>query len=420
MADELCLECKLSRDYAMVNVADALSYLLVKVIPNSEMQLGTIPLNISLVIDVSRSMKGRKLEFAIEATRLIISRLQPQDWLSVIMFSDDAQVVIPAVQAYDKTALLTAVEQIRIIAGTRMFHGMEASVRELRKAGLQNKVNRMILLTDGETEGEERCRIIATQERQSEIVICPVGIGKRYNENLLSQIADVTLGHFSHLKAPEQITDIFKKELDMAAASVISDVIMDFSPGEGVRLESLDRVFPNSVRLELNSEEGGRIQRAKIGNLMKEEYTIIGARLRLPSALAGRRMIASIGLRYSIPSLGTTGFMEGHDIFMEFTDNQELCGQVDREVTSYFNQINAQNLIEEAIRQTRIGNIDEATQSLSLAQAITEKLGNLPLTENIKEALDELEDKGVLSPDNVKTIKAGSRQTVKIKPSDIK
>ena len=420
MAGELALECKLSRSYAMMNVADALSYLLIKVIPNPAVQLGSMPLNIGLVIDVSRSMKGRKLESAIEATRLIISSLQGQDWLSVTTFSDDAQVVIPAVQAADKTALLAAVEKIRIIGATRMFHGMEASIREIRKAGLQNKINRMILLTDGETEGEERCRIIATQERQSEIVICPVGIGKRYNENLLSQIADVTLGHFSHLKAPEQITDIFKKELGMAAASVITDVTMDLSLGEGIRLESLDRVFPNSVRLETTSEDNGKTQKTRLGNLMKDDLTIIGARLKLPSTPAGRIKITSIRLQYSIPSLGNTGNVESFDVFMEFTNNQELCGQVDREVISYFNQINAQNLIEEAIKQTRIGNIDEATQSLSLAQSITEKLGNLPLTQEIKEALDDLEAKGIISPDSVKTIKAGSRQTVKVKQSDVK
>jgi len=420
MANELALECKLSRDYAMINVEDALSYLLIKVIPNSSMQLGSMPLNIGLVIDVSNSMKGQKLKFAIEATRLIISSLQAQDWLSVTTFSDDAQVVIPAVQVSDKPALLAAVDKIRVIGATRMFHGMEASVREMRKAGFQNKVNRMILLTDGETEGEDRCRIIATQERQDEIVISAVGIGKRYNENLLSQIADVTLGHFSHLKSPEQITDIFRKELDMAASSVISDVTMDFSLGVGVRLESLDRVFPNSVRLQPTSEDNGRVQKARLGNLMKDDLTIIGARLKLPSAPAGQITIASVRLQYSIPSLGETGSIESHDVFMEFTDNQELCGQVDREVISYFNQINAQNLIEEAIRQTKVGNMDEATKSLSLAQSITEKLGNLPLTQDIKEALDELEAKGVISADSVKTIKAGSRQTVKVKKSDLK
>ena len=420
MAAEMTVECKLARDYAMINVEDTLGYLLIKAVPNSSVQLGSMPLNIGVVIDVSRSMKGRKLEVAIEATKLLVSSLQEQDWLSVITFSDDAQIVIPAVQASDKATLLAAVGKIRVINGTRMFHGMEASIREMRKSGLPNKINRMILLTDGETEGEERCRIIATQERSSDIVISAVGIGKRYNENLLSEVADTTLGRFSHLKSPEQITEIFQKELSMAAASVISDVTMDVLPGEGVRVESLDRVFPNSVRLQPVIEDNGRVFKVDLGNLTKDDPTIIGARLKLPSTPAGRVKIARILLHYDIPGLGITGGMESQDVFIEYTVNQELCGQVDREVVSYFNQINAQNLIEEAIRQTRVGNIDEATQSLSQAQAITEKLGNLPLTQDIREALDELEAKGILSPENVKTIKAGSRQTVQVKKSDVK
>lgn len=420
MAAELTVECKLARDYAMIDVADALCYLLIKVVPNSSVQLGSMPLNIGLVIDVSRSMKGRKLEFAIEATRRLISSLQEQDWLSVTIFSDDAQVIIPAVQVSDKTALLAAIDKIRIISATRMFHGMEASAGEMRKAGLQNKVDRMILLTDGETEGEERCRTMAAQARQGDIVISAVGIGKRYNENLLSDIADATLGHFSHLKSPEQIAEIFRQELDIAAAAVISDVTMGFCPGDGVRLESLDRVFPNSVRLQPVIEDNGKVLKAGLGNLMKDDPTIIGARLKLPSSSAGRVKIACVKLRYSIPGLGKIRGMESRDVFVEYTDDRERCGRVDREVVSYFNQINAQNLIEEAIRQTRIGNIDEATRSLSQAQAITEKLGNFPLTQDIKEALDELEAKGVLSADNVKTIKAGSRYTIQVKKSELK
>jgi Ca-activated chloride channel family protein len=420
MAAELTMECKLARDYAMIDVADALLYLLIKVVPNSSVQLGSIPLNIGLVIDVSNSMKGRKLEYAIEAAKLLISSLHEYDWLSITVFSDDAEVVIPAIRVTDKNILLSAVEKIRVIGATRMFYGMEASAREIRKAGLQDKINRMILLTDGETEGEQRCRIIAAQERQNDIVISTLGIGKRYNENLLSEIADATLGHFSHLKLPEQITEIFHKELEMAAASVISDVSMDFYPGEGVRLESLDRVFPNSVRLQPVSEDNGKVLKAGLGNLMKDDPTIIGARLKLPSAPAGRVKIVCVQLHYSIPGLRITGAVESQDVFVEYTDNQELCGQVDREVVSYFNQINAQNLIEEAIRQTKTGNIDEATQSLSQAQAITEKSGNLPLTQDIKEALDELERKGIISAESVKTIKAGSRHTVQVKKSELK
>jgi hypothetical protein len=197
-------------------------------------------------------------------------------------------------------------------------------------------------------------------------------------------------------------------------------VARDVLPGEGVLLESLDRVFPNSVRLQPASEDNGKVFKVALGNLTKDDPTIIGARLKLPSAPAGRVKITRILLHYNIPGLHITGGTESQDVYVEYTNNQEQCGQVDREVVSYFNQINAQNLIEEAIRQTKVGNINEATQSLTQAQAITEKLGNLPLTQELKEALNEMEAKGVLSPENVKTIKAGSRQTVQVKKSDVK
>lgn len=420
MVAELSLECKLARDYAMVNMGDTLCYLLMKIIPNPSAEFVSVPLNIGLVIDVSRSMNGRKLKYAIEATRQIISALHDQDWISIITFSDKARIIVPSVQVRDKATLMEAVNKIKTISSTRMFHGMQASDIELRKPGLQNKVNRMILLTDGETEGEEQCRIIANQEKQNSIMITAVGIGKDYNENLLSDIADITLGRFAHLKAPEQITDIFKQELEMSAASVISDVYMDLSLGKGIRLESLDRVFPNSVRLQPVSEADGKVLKVGLGNLMKEDPTIIGAQLKLPPSSAGKIKIVGIHLRYALPDPEKTVGMVNQDIFVRYTDKQELCSQVDREVISYFNQINAQNLIEEAIRQTRIGNINEATKSLSRAEAITEKLGNLPLTKEINEALDELEAKGLLSSDSIKTIKAGSRHTIHVKKSDIK
>jgi Ca-activated chloride channel family protein len=301
-----------------------------------------------------------------------------------------------------------------------MFYGMEAGVREMRQAGFQNKVNRMILLTDGETEGEDRCQQIAALERQNGIAITAVGIGKRYNENLLSSIADITLGHFAHLKAPEQITEIFQKELGVAAASVITDVNMDFTLGEGIKLESLDRVFPNSVKLQPIADSSGRNLKVGLGNLTKDDPTIIGARLKLPATSKGVSKIVSLELRYAAPGVNQTYGIVKEDVQVTYTDNQDLCGQVDREVVSYFNQINAQSLVEEAIRQTRVGNIDEATQALSQARNITEKLGNVALTQDIREALDELEAKGLISSENVKAIKAGSRQTVQIKKTDVK
>jgi Ca-activated chloride channel family protein len=434
MADELTIECKLARDYTMEKVPDAMAYLLIKVVPNLSIDLVSPPLNIGLVIDVSWSMKGQKIKHAIEAAKLLVEKLGKDDFVSVTTFCYEAQAIVPGGKTLDRATMLAAIDKIRLLSGTRMYHGMEWGVREMRKAGFSGKVNRMILLTDGETEGEEHCRLIAEQERENNIVISTLGIGERYNEDLLSRIADISLGQFSHLKTPEQVGEIFQRELGTASAAAISNVTLGLKLAGGAKLERFDRVFPNSTRLQPKGESEGKALAFDAGNLGKNEVSIFGAQLRLPARPAGRVKIADLSVAYSIPSPRSKGSdtqvrggdtrtrsrVEKRTVTVNYTDNKELCGMVDREVISYFNQVNAQKLLEKAIEETKTGDMTAATESLTQAREITERLGNLPLTENIDEAVDELERKGALSSDSVKTIKAGSRKTVRIDETKLK
>ena len=57
------------------------------------------------------------------------------------------------------------------------------------------------------------------------------------------------------------INVIFQKELGNASGSVISDVTLNFSLAKDTMMESLDRIFPSSVRLEPVSEVEGRVYR---------------------------------------------------------------------------------------------------------------------------------------------------------------
>jgi Ca-activated chloride channel homolog len=424
MSSDLSIECKLARDYSMENVGDALSYLLVKLAANSAVQTVTLPLNLGLVIDVSRSMKGEKISFACQAAKLLVSALRNEDWVSVITFSDDAKVVAPATSAYNRASVLSLIEGIKTDNGTRMFLGMEAGSREMLKVGFANKINQMIILTDGETEGDDRCRNIAGEHSYSPVtgggkqanhmLISTLGVGKKYNENLLSQIADATLGRFYHLNTPEQIIGILQKEVEDASSAVISEVSLSLSLAQGVKIESIDRIFPTSVRLQPRNEAGGKILAVDIGALRKDEPTIVGIQMKLPSRSAGRAQIAQISVNYNIPGLQIEDNVENRDVFVEYTGDPGLCSRIDREVISYFNQISTQKLVDQAITETKKGNIAGATKSLAQAQEITQRLGNLPLSETIKTVKQELTQEGTISEEGLKTIKAGSRFTVKL------
>jgi Ca-activated chloride channel family protein len=416
---EVRLECKLARNYTLENIPNALAYLLIKVIPDPSINFGSLPINLGLVIDVSRSMRGKKIECARDAAKLLVNLLRADDRVSVTIFSDEAKVIVPNTKALEKDAILSSLDKIRIISGTRMYHGMEAEAREIRKAELANSINRMILLTDGMTEGEERCCAIARQEADNNVAISAFGIGDKYNEELLMEIADKTLGTFYHLQAPEQIIERFQKEVGLASASVISDVTLSLNIVKDVELAEIHRVFPSSVKLQPKFEADRRIGTIDVGNLRKDEQTCFGAQLRLPSRSASRVRIVQVFLTYNIPSLKIEDSVVKSDVTVEYTRDRDLCGKVDREVVAYFNQLSAQNLVEQAIKETKIGNISAATQILNQAQLITQRIGNVPLTKSIEQATQELKEKGMISSEAMKTVRAGSSQTVRIEKTDL-
>lgn len=417
---EVAIDCKLARDYTLENITDALAYLLVKVTPDPSIKIGQVPLNAGLVIDVSRSMRRKKIECAVEAAKHIITLLRENDWVSVVTFSDEARVIIPLSKVSDKVLMISAMDRIRIESGTRMYYGMETGVREMRGIDLTSVINRMIVLTDGETEGEDICRTIAAQEKKHDLVISTLGIGDRYNENLLAEIANMTVGNFVHLKTPEQILPLFQKEIEYASGSIISNVSINVNLLDSAKLESFDRVYPSYIQFHPISERDGTVFTAGIGNISKNESTIFAILLKLPSRPSGKLKIAEVNVSYSIPDIQVEDRVEKKDVYIEYTSNEMLCAKVDTAVIDYFNQINVQNLIERAIHESKAGNTAAATHTLSQARDITERLGNTALFDNITEALTDLKQSGEITAEGIKTVKSGSLRTVKTDRGSIK
>lgn len=414
---EITLECKLARDYTLESVEKAWAYLLIKVTPEETVNFGVLPINLALVIDVSGSMTGEKLECAKEAACLLVDSLSKDDRLSVVVFSDDAQVIVPSRPVDDKGSIRSLIGEIGIVGGTCMYTGMNAASREIQKEASATDINRMILFTDGLTEGEERCIEIAHQEARNKAIVSTFGIGEEYNEELLKAISDITLGGMYHLEEPRQIKEQFKAELESATATGITNAGFTIQLAKDVSLEEIHRIFPNTVRLQPQSVDE-RTFVVTAGALKKTEPTCLGAKLRVPARPPSRVRIAQITLKYDIPSLKIKDGTARSDVVVEYTKDRDLCGRVDKEVMDYFNQLNVQNLIEEATREAKAGNAAGATQKLTQAQMLTQRVGNVAMTVNLERAIGELGKTGLISPAIIKTIKAGATHTVKVSEAD--
>ena len=136
-------------------------YLLLEISPMrdaAKLKKRDVPLNLTLVLDRSKSMRGMRLEKLKIAVHQIIEGLSEADRLAIVSFSDRSEVLIPAGPVTDKMALRAQVNLMRADGGTEIFYGLQAGLEEVRKNLSDRFVNHVILLTDGRTYGgEERC-----------------------------------------------------------------------------------------------------------------------------------------------------------------------------------------------------------------------------------------------------------------------
>jgi Ca-activated chloride channel family protein len=107
------------------------------------------PANVALVLDRSGSMQGEKIEKAREAALVALDMLDSRDVLSVVVYDDTVTVLVPATPLENKTRIARAIRSIEPGDMTALFAGVSKGASELRKYLADERVNRVILLSDG-------------------------------------------------------------------------------------------------------------------------------------------------------------------------------------------------------------------------------------------------------------------------------
>src|SRR5579872_2374983 len=228
MSGEVTLAHELGKDFMPVTGGSQVAYVLLETKPTELMAQVRMPLNFALVLDHSGSMKGAKLKNVKEAVKVVLDHLEPTDFVSVIIFDDTCQVVIPSMAANDKPGMKAAIDRIRDAGGTTMSLGMIQGLNELRRWNIPNAVNRMILLTDGVTYGDsDRCRQLARDAAAAGISIYPLGIGADWDEDLLDNIGHLSGGMPAEfIRNPADAMSVFEQQLQSAVAVAVRNATL--------------------------------------------------------------------------------------------------------------------------------------------------------------------------------------------------
>src|SRR5688572_7180502 len=233
-------------------------------------------LNLSMVLDRSGSMSGRKIEEAKDAAKYCIDQLIATDRISTVIFDDHVDVLIPSQPVENKELLKRSINSI-VTAGSTALH--EAWVR----GGLQvsdhlngASINRVLLITDGQANvGEtdvDRIVAQASELAAKGVTTSTIGIGAGFNEDLLMPMAEAGLGNSWHVQEPQDMVRIFETELQGLVTQIGDTVRLGIKPAAGVTVAEV-----------LNDFETDGAGRYKLPNLRAGSPLEIVVRMSVPS-----------------------------------------------------------------------------------------------------------------------------------------
>lgn len=240
-------------------------------------------LNLSLVLDRSGSMDGEKMLRAREATAYCIDQLLPSDRLSVVIFDNKIEVLIPSQLAENKAQLKSMLKEVYARNSTALHEAWVRGGLQVSEHLTDGAVNRVVLITDGlANEGLTNVDQIVSQVRglaDRNVSTSTIGIGDDFNEDLLIPMAHAGGGNSWHVKTADDMQRIFAVELEGLIAQVAHTVTLGLVPADGVRLADV-----------LNDFELGETGRYKLPNLQAGSPVDVVAQFRVPAQEEGTRL----------------------------------------------------------------------------------------------------------------------------------
>ena len=396
MPGEVILAHQVGKDFMPVTGGSQLAYVLLETRPTEMMAQVRMPLNFALVLDHSGSMKGAKLKNVKEAVKMVIDRLEPTDYVSVVIFDDTSQVIIPSMPSNDKPGMKAAIDQIRDAGGTTMSLGMIQGLNELRRWNIPHAINRMILLTDGVTYGDsERCRQLARDAAQAGISIYPLGIGADWDEDLLDNIGQLSGGMPAEfIRDPADALSIFQQQIQSAVDVAIRNATLIVRLPVGVTPKKAVKVLPIISDLGQSVLSDRQII-IPLGDLEKDKPQSVLLELMIDPRPAGLFRIAQAELTYDVPIAGLVSESIRDDVKVTFTTDPNEAAAVNATVMNFAEKANAHRLV------TRV--LDEYKRT---GKATTRLAPNVTrvLDEETQAALEQINQGQQISQEQVKSI----------------
>lgn len=418
MSQDLKLSSLCNRSGVQVMDQPQLIYVLIELQPGQALAETRLPLNFALLLDHSGSMAGEKLRTMKEAVKNMIEQLHPDDILSIITFESKTHVIVPAQPVVNKPDLKRLVERVKDAGGTNMAPGLQEALKQVRQKHSPKRINRIVLLTDGEaTDKEDDSRRAADQAGDYGIPIIGLGFGRDWNEDFLFDLADRSVlaepgsrtGRAEYIPTPQDAGKIFQ-EVYQSMQVVAEEVNLTLRMVQGLEARRVWQVAPLIRDLGRGVIQGRAIL-VPVGQLERSGAAYL-AEIMLPPRPAGIVRIAQAEALYTVP--GQSPSRETADVIVNYTTDAALFGPLNERVMNVVEKVQAFKLQTQALEDAQMGEIGSATRKLRQAVTLLLAQGESGLAGQMQQEADRLEQSGQISSEGKKTIILTSRKTVRL------
>lgn len=308
--------------------------LLVKLRPREGVDFGEIPTTMALVLDNSGSMGGDPQREVVRTLAAISPRLRPSTLVAGVVFGSKSRVfhalsgdhaTLGTWGAHDKY-----IREAGVSGSTNMAAAITDAADQLQRGGA-GRLRRMLILTDGYPDSKDAALAAARQAASQGINITPLGFGE-YDDRFMNDIAALSSDTMWDMRDARETMHLMVDRILATQDEVTQNMVLEIEFLGKHSVLDMFTVHPNTVYNGPLRMGEDRIWRMPLQPLQREKGLELLINLSHPQLSAGRKTVARVSVCYDIPSLGIREQKQTQEVWVDYTDAQEIITAMDSEV----------------------------------------------------------------------------------------
>ena len=213
--------------------------------------------NLVFLLDVSGSMADpNKLPLIKKSFKLLVEKLTEKDRISMVTYSDNANVVLDSVPGNESEKIIGVIEGLNAGGSTAGADGLTKAYDLAEKNLNTDGNNRVILATDGDfnvgpsSDAEMEELIVAEKDKGIFLTVLGFGMGN-FQDSKMETLADKGNGNYFYIDTEKEAEKVFVFDLMGNMFTIAKDVKLQvvFNPQKILKYRLIgyeNRVMPNT------------------------------------------------------------------------------------------------------------------------------------------------------------------------------